>query len=179
MMKKNRILTIGLFTFTSLFAASSFAAITGQVDVKLNISSGCTVDNSKVEGNMNKFGVLDFGQSASTWTNVLTAEVASSNGGGDLTVTCDSGVNTFNVSVNGGERGDRTLSNATDTVAYDVYQDAARTTPYALNTNVTFSGTAGKTVPVPMYGAIAANTTPTTAVSDGDYTDTLLVTVSF
>lgn len=176
MMKKNRILTIGLFTFTSLFAASSFAAITGQVDVKLNISSGCTVDNSQVEGNMNKFGVLDFGKSASTWSNVLTAEVASSGNGGDLTVTCDTGVTQFNVSVNGGERGDRTLSNATDTVVYNVYQDAARSKLYELNTNVAFPVTAGTAVPVPMYGAIAANTT---TVSDGDYTDTLLVTVSF
>lgn len=176
MMKKNRILTIGLFTFTSLFAASSFAAITGQVDVKLNISSGCTVDNSQVEGNMNKFGELNFGKSASTWSNVLTAEVASSGNGGDLTVTCDAGVSQFNVSVNGGERGDRTLSNTTDTVAYNVYQDAARSKLYDLNTNVAFS-TAGTTpVKVPMYGAIAANTQ---AVSDGDYTDTLLVTVSF
>ncbi|WP_168391198.1 Csu type fimbrial protein [Acinetobacter indicus] len=176
MVKKNRILTIGLFTFTSLFAASSFAAITGQVDVKLNISSGCTVDNSQVEGNMNKFGVLDFGKSASTWSNVLTAEVASSGNGGDLTVTCDADVTQFNVSVNGGERGDRTLSNAEDTVAYNVYQDAARSKLYELNTNVAFPVTAGKAVPVPMYGAIAANTTP---VSGGDYTDTLLVTVSF
>lgn len=174
-MKKNPILTAGLFAFTSLFAASSFAAITGQVDVKLNISSGCTVDNSQVEGNMNKFGVLDFGKSASTWSNVLTAEVASSGNGGDLTVTCDAGVSQFNVSVNGGERGDRTLSNATDTVAYNVYQDAARSKLYELNTNVAFP-TAGTPVKVPMYGAIAANAT---AVSEGDYTDTLLVTVSF
>lgn len=145
--------------------------------MKLNISSGCTVDNSQVEGNMSKFGVLDFGKSASTWSNVLTAEVASSGNGGDLTVTCDADVSQFNVSVNGGERGDRTLSNATDTVAYNVYQDAARSTLYELNTNVVFPVTAGTAVPVPMYGAIAANTT--TAVSTGDYTDTLLVTVSF
>ena len=177
MMKKNHILTIGLFTFTTLFAASSFAAITGQVDVKLKISSGCTVDNSKVEGNMNKFGVLDFGNSASTWSNVLTAEVAASDNGGDLTVTCDTGVKHFNVSVNGGERGNRTLSNATDTVAYNVYQDAARSKLYQLNTNVQFTPTADTAVKVPMYGAIAANTTK--AVTDGDYTDTLLVTVSF
>ncbi|MCH4246094.1 spore coat protein U domain-containing protein [Acinetobacter gerneri] len=175
-MKNKHILSVGLFTFTSMFAASSFAAITGQVDVKLNISSGCTVDNSQVEGNMNKFGVLDFGKSASTWSNVLTAEVASTGNGGDLTVSCDAGVTQFNVSVNGGERGDRTLSNATDTVSYNVYQDAARSKLYELNTNVPFTPTAATPVKVPMYGAIAANAT---AVSEGDYTDTLLVTVSF
>lgn len=177
MMKRNCILTVGLFAFTSLFTASSFAAITGQVDVKLNISSGCTVDNSEVKGNMNKFGVLDFGKAASTWSNVLTAEVASSGNGGDLTVTCDAGVTQFNVSVNGGERGDRTLSNATDMVSYNVYQDAARSKLYELNTNVPFTPTAAATpVKVPMYGAIDANAT---AVAEGDYTDTLLVTVSF
>jgi len=176
-MKKNRFLTTGLFIFSAIVTTSSFAAISGQVDVKLNISSGCTVENSKVEGNMNKFGVLDFGKSASTWTNVLTAEVASAGNGGDLVVTCDAGVSQFNVSVNGGERGNRTLSNATDHVSYNVYQDAARSKLYDLNTNVPFTPTAASTpVKVPMFGAIAANAA---AVSDGNYTDTLLVTVSF
>lgn len=176
-MKKTHVLATGLFIASSLFVAPAMAAITGQVDVKLNISAGCTVENSEIDGSMNKFGVLDFGQSASTWTNVLTAEVASAGDGGDLTVVCDESVGNFNVSVNGGERSNRTLSNATDTVSYNVYQDAGRTQLYTIDQNVSFPVGANNTpVKVPMFGAIPANNI---AVSDGDYKDTLLVTVSF
>ncbi|AWL27708.1 protein CsuA [Acinetobacter defluvii] len=176
-MKKTHVLASGLLVASSLLAAPAMAAITGQVDVKLKISAGCTVENAEVEGNMNKFGVLDFGQSSSTWANVLTAEVASAGDGGDLTVVCDESVGQFNVSVNGGERSNRTLSNATDTVNYNVYQDAGRTQLYAIDQNVPFTvGTGNTPVKVPMFGAVPANAT---AVSEGDYKDTLLVTVSF
>ncbi len=71
------------------YAVNTQAAVTGQVDVKLNISTGCTVGGSQTEGNMNKFGTLDFGKTSGTWNNVLTAEVASAATGGNISVTCD------------------------------------------------------------------------------------------
>jgi spore coat protein U-like protein len=177
-MKKRNFAYCGFVVAASLVATNVSAAITGQVDVKLNVSSGCTVDNSSENGGINKFGTLDFGKTASTWENILTAEVASSSNGGDITVTCDSGVSGFNVSVDGGEKGDRQLSNGTDNVPYNVYQDAARSKLYEINTPVAFatSGTAASPVKIPLYGAVPKNTNP---VSQGDYKDTLLVTVTF
>ncbi|ENX36219.1 hypothetical protein F889_00378 [Acinetobacter colistiniresistens] len=162
------------------FTAQTQAAVTGQVDVKLNISTGCTVGGSSVDGNMNKFGTLDFGKTSGTWTNILTAEVASSATGSSLEVVCDGKDPVdFTVSIDGGERTDRTLKNtaSADMVAYNVYRDAARTNLYAVNTPQTFTSVGGQATPVPIFGAIAANTG--TAKAQGDYKDTLLVTVNF
>jgi spore coat protein U-like protein len=174
-MKKTILKSFGVLAAAALATTTATAAITGQVDVKLKVESGCTVDNSQNNGNMNNFGTLDFGRTSSTWANILTGEVASSGNGGDIAVTCDAGVTGFDVSIDSGERGDRTLSNATDTVAYNVYQDAARSKEYVANQKVAFSST-GTPVNVPIFGSIASNAV---AVSEGDYTDTLLVTVSF
>jgi spore coat protein U-like protein len=162
------------------FTAQTQAAVTGQVDVKLNVSTGCSVGGAQTEGNMNKFGTLDFGKTSGTWNNVLTAEVASAATGGELEVTCD-GTDPvdFTVAIDGGERTDRTLQNtvSSDTVAYNVYRDAARTNLYAVNQPQQFTAAGGQATPVPIFGAIAANTG--TAKAQGDYKDTLLVTVNF
>lgn len=175
-MKKISLAYWGLAIAATLATANTSAAITGQVDVKLNVSSGCKVNNSTENGNINKFGTLDFGKTSSTWSNILTAEVASAGNGSDITVTCDAGVPGFKVSVDGGEKGSRLLSNGTDDVAYNIYQDAARSKIYEINTAVPFTTTGTTPVSIPLYGAVPAKTT---AVSEGDYTDTLLVTVSF
>ncbi len=162
------------------FAVQAQAAITGQVDVKLNVSTGCTVGGSSTEGNMNKFGTLDFGKTSGTWSNVLTADLASSKTGGDLQVVCD-GLDPvdFTVSVDGGERSDRQLKNTVtdDLIAYNVYRDAARSNLYEINKPQQFTAVGGKATPVPLFGAIAANTGA--AKAQGDYKDTLLVTVNF
>lgn len=182
---------------------SVHAGITGTVDVKLQISSGCEVGGAKVEGNMNKFGELDFGRQASTWSNVLTAEVQATGQQGHLEVKCDEGVSGFSVAINGGARGDRTLKESTgkggeeepgiedkndmrqDTgslglggnmVAYNLYQDATRETEYAIDEPVKFTYK-GESVQVPIYGAIAPSQgKPKVA---GMYTDMLLVSVTF
>lgn len=164
------------------YIATTQAAVTGQVDVKLNVSTGCTVEGSTDtgSGNMNQFGTLDFGKTSGTWSNVLTGQVASSGTGNHLTVKCDSTDPVeFTVAIDGGERADRSLKHTagTDTVNYSVYRDAARTNPYVINTAQTFTAAAGVAQEVPIFGAIAANNG--TAKAQGDYTDTLLVTVNF
>ncbi|ADX02903.1 hypothetical protein OCUAc20_14520 [Acinetobacter baumannii] len=162
------------------YAVNTQAAVTGQVDVKLNISTGCTVGGSQTEGNMNKFGTLDFGKTSGTWNNVLTAEVASAATGGNISVTCD-GTDPvdFTVAIDGGERTDRTLKNtaSADVVAYNVYRDAARTNLYVVNQPQQFTTVSGQATAVPIFGAIAPNTG--TPKAQGDYKDTLLVTVNF
>jgi len=165
---------------STAYIATAQAAVTGQVDVKLNVSTGCTVEGSTVTGNMNQFGTLDFGKTSGTWTNVLTGQVASTATGGHLAVECD-GANPvdFTVAIDGGQRADRSLKHTTaaDLVNYNVYRDAARTNPYVINTAQTFTAAAGVAQEVPIFGAIAANNG--TAKAQGDYTDTLLVTVNF
>jgi spore coat protein U-like protein len=162
------------------YIATTQAAVTGQVDVKLNVSTGCTVEGSTVNGNINKFGELNFGKTSGTWTNTLTAQVASSGTGSHLNVKCDGTTDVnFTVAIDGGQRADRSLKHATaaDVVSYNVYRDAARTNLYAINTPQTFTAASGVSQEVPIFGAVAANSG--TAKAQGDYTDTLLVTVNF
>lgn len=155
--------------------SQSQAAISGQVQAKLNISSGCEL-NTAISGNANDFGTLDFGNSSPTWTKLLTAEL--STGAGVLEVTCDPGVSSFTVSIDGGLNGDRKLAFGSDSVAYDVYQDKDHTQAFTANTPVTYSvPSSGNTkVSVPVYGVIQPNATAKPA---GLYTDTLTMTVNF
>ncbi|MHC6225650.1 Csu type fimbrial protein [Pseudomonas sp. X10] len=175
-LKKLYISLLAAGAVSMLPLSQSQAAISGQVQAKLNIASGCEV-NSVVSGNANDFGTLDFGNTSPTWTNVLTAELATS-GGGSLEVTCDSGVGAFNVSIDGGLQGGRelTTSAGSDTVEYKVFQDAGRTQEFVVNTPVSYAVTSGNPVSVPVYGAISPNGTAKTA---GLYTDTLTMTVDF
>lgn len=162
------------------YIATAQAAVTGQVDVKLNVSTGCSVEGSEVAGAMNQFGTLDFGKTSGTWNNVLTAQVASEGTGNHLSVKCDStDPVAFTVAIDGGQRADRSLKHTTaaDVVSYNVYRDASRTNLYAINTPQAFTAASGESQEVPIFGAIAANSG--TAKAQGDYTDTLLVTVNF
>lgn len=174
---------LAIFTLLAVgITVNTQAAITGKVDVKLDISTGCTVGGSEVEesGNMNKFGSLDFGRTSGTWTNVLTAQVASASGGGHLTVTCDGTepVN-FTVAIDGGERTNRSLKNTAseDFVTYNVFRDSTRTNEYVVNQPHSFSAEGGVSTAIPIYGAIAPNTGE--GMATGEYKDTLLVTVDF
>lgn len=172
-------LTLSLLLGTG-YIATAQAAVTGQVDVKLNVSTGCTVEGSSVAGTINQFGTLDFGKTSGNWDNILTAQVAASATGSHLNVKCDSTtpVN-FTVAIDGGQRADRSLKNtaSADLVSYNVYRDAARTNSYAINTPQNFTANTGVSEQVPIFGAIAANSG--TAKAQGDYVDTLLVTVNF
>jgi len=167
------------FVFSPI-AISSQAAVTGQVDVLLNVSAGCSVEGAQVEGNMNKFGALDFGKTSGVWNNVLTAQVASTANAGHLSVKCDSADPIdFKVSIDGGERSNRTLKHisGSDEIGYNIYRDAARTNLYAINTPQTFTASGNQAQEIPIFGAIAANMSNPKA--QGDYKDTLLVTVNF
>ena len=176
-MKQNFLLKGSFLALSLCFAVGAQAGITGQVEVKLNISSGCEVGGANVSGNTNQFGELDFGKQAPTWSNVLTADVKGAGKGGNLSVKCDDGVGGFAVAINGGERGDRTVKESGgDTVAYNIYQNAARSTEYAINAPIDFVYK-GAEVAIPIYGAIAPNTAK--GKTAGEYTDVLLVSVTF
>jgi spore coat protein U-like protein len=172
-------LTMTVLLGTGYITAAQ-AAITGQVDVKLNVSTGCSVEGSQVAGNINQFGTLDFGKTSGNWTNTLTAQVASSATNSHLNVKCDGTTPVdFTVAIDGGLRADRSLKNTAgaDVVNYNVYRDAARTNLYAINTPQTFTAATGTSQEVPIFGAIGVNSG--TAKAQGDYQDTLLVTVNF
>lgn len=177
-MKKNIIIGMGLLS--ALFVSANIqAALVGQIAVSLKVEEGCSVNNGGVTGNLNTFGSLNFGQTASTWTNILTSQVvATGSSGGDLTVVCSTGVSKFGLTIDNGLNGDtntRKMKFGSSTIDYNIYKDAARSIVYPTNSqDITLSN---NTATIPIYGAVPPNAA--TAKVAGTYTDTLSVTLTF
>lgn len=183
-LKMNKFSKLLVLTLVATASSVAMADIAGQVDVKLNVSTGCQVGGSEVSGAINNFGTLNFGKTSGTWTNVLSAEVVGNGNGGKLEVVCEGTENVpFTVTVDGGIRGDRSLKNTSvdittdNLVKYNVYRDAARNNAYVNNVAQDFETQGSQPQAIPLFGSIAPNTA--TAVAQGDYIDTLMVNVSF
>ncbi|MDF3932318.1 Csu type fimbrial protein [Pseudomonas citronellolis] len=154
------------------------AAISGQVEVSLEIASGCQVtQGSTSNGVSNQFGWLDFGRAGPTWDNALSAQLLGERDS-TLQVTCDPGIGAFDVQVDGGLRNDRTLENGNgERIPYALYVDPGYTQAYLPNQAYEFAVPAdGMPVDVPIYGTIAPNAR---AMPSGTYRDTLTVTLEF
>ncbi|MFC0338169.1 Spore coat protein U (SCPU) domain-containing protein [Kushneria avicenniae] len=171
----------GAFILCAAFYAR--AEVSGQVDATLNVEPGCLIDNGNVPdgGSGYDFGTLDFGTVSTIWTNPLQATLSSPNGGGQLSVTCSPGVDTFTLTINGGTNGDgtsRNLSSEGNTVPYQVFRDSGESIPYEINQPESFDvASAGDAIEVPVYGLVAPN--PETPVAAGTYIDTLTLTFNF
>jgi spore coat protein U-like protein len=112
---------------------------------------------------------LDFGT-----RNTPLAQVDSTS---TVTVRCTNSTD-FEVGLNGGLTGNREMTNGTDQVAYELYQDAARSvdwgnTPGTLQTGIGL-GT-GSAINLTVYGRVFANPT----AEAGSYSDTVTVEVTF
>jgi spore coat protein U-like protein len=159
----------------------SDAAISGQIQARLVISSGCEISSGSSAapgGAVNNFGMLDFGSQGPTWRNPVSADLDNGNNG-KLAVTCNPSVTGFNVTIDGGTHGDgttRRLSNGSQMIPYKIYFDAGRHNDYSIGQQRTFAVTSGAQVPIPVYGAIEVNTS---ALPAGVYTDTLMVTLDW
>jgi spore coat protein U-like protein len=159
-----------------LLADSAQAVITGQIQAWLVISAACEV-NAGGASMPSNLGQLDFGTQGPTWTRSLSAELSS--GGGALQVTCNSSVSGFTVTIDGGTHGDgttRRLSNGRQTIPYQLTVDAAGTDSYSVGQQRNFAVSNGAQRPIPVYGAVVANTS---ALPAGTYSDTLTVTLDW
>jgi spore coat protein U-like protein len=150
--------------------------VSGQIQALLIITSACEVNASsdQLPGNL---GQLDFGNQGPTWTRPLSADLKSSDG--SLQVTCNSSVNGFTVTIDGGTHGDgntRRLSNGRQTIPYRLTVDAAGTDSYSIGQQRNFAVNNGSQMPIPVYGAVVANTN---ALPAGTYSDTLTVTLDW
>lgn len=162
----------------ALFAPQSHALIVGKIEVRLAVAAGCEItggQGASASGQIHNFGRLDFGNAGPTWHNALTARLTDT--GGNIVVECSPDIAGFNVVIDGGLRGDRTLAHETSSslIAYEVFRDAARSNEYVSSVPQPFV-VDGHPVEVPVFGAIAPNGS---AKSSGLYIDTLLVTIDF
>ncbi len=171
------------FTRTALFlspllfiAGDADAVVTGSIQARLVILPACEVSAGGVEQPAN-LGQLNFGNQGPTWTRPLNANIEGS--GGALQVTCNTSVRGFNVTIDGGVNGDgttRRLSNGRQTIPYRLTADAAGTDSYRIDQQRNFAVSAGNLGPIPVYGAVVANTS---ALPAGTYRDILTVTLDW
>ena len=178
------VIAIGAF---SLGLAAPAAAITGQLNAQITLTSGCIIFGGPGTINGANFGTLDFGVRPSTFIGTATAVATGGEGGGTTQVVCSPEVTAINIAVSGGNHagqgtsgvGQRAMSNGAAFLAYDIYRDAGHSTPYPVSSAVT-----GIAIPItgaafvlPIFGLV--NKTTPEALPSGTYTDQLQVTLTF
>ncbi len=143
--------------------------VTNTFQVQATITSSCTVSGSS----------LNFGSAIDPLASATPLDATST-----LTVTC-SNTTPYTVALNAGANAggatnfsSRTMKSGTDTLGYQLYLDAGRTTVWgdgsAASSNKTGTGS-GTAQTLSVYGRIPslANVVP------GSYTDTVTVTISY
>ncbi len=172
-MKKSIYALTGCLSLLSVTATLAAGTINGHLNVKLVLGSGCTVTGGDNSGVSNDFGTLDFGEHA-TLDNSITAQ--SSGSTGNVTLNCTKDL-PYSIALDGGNHfssSTRHMSNGSAEVAYSLYQDSARNTPWAMATPLALSGT-GTDDSLTIYGRIPVQTNQ----AAGAYTDLVNVTVSW
>ena len=184
---------LALSTVLALAATGTQAAgtMSGQLNAQMTLESGCIVSGAPGAGSSGvNFGILDFGLQPATFTGVLLASASGGAGGAGATqITCSPDVTALSVSVSAGNNAGQGGSVGTGARAmklgsaaylpYEVFSDAALTTPYPTSANavsVALPGT-GSAFPLPIFGRV--NKTSTSAMAAGTYTDVLQVTLSW
>lgn len=166
--------------FTSLFVSpcTPASSVSKQFTVAAVIDSGCVFGNS-AKSSATSLGTLNFGERASLDSNI---DVTSTTGGGSIVVTCTPGLAisiAMDYGVNGGNSSSRYMvgSNSSDTIAYQLYQDAGRSVVWGTGAQAYgVSSFPSGTQSYPVYGRLFSSTTQPSA---GTYTDTVTVTLTY
>lgn len=172
------ILVPASFIFSSFLCVAHAQSVTGTVDVSIELTGGCEVNDSTDTTGVD-FGSLEFGTHS---TLFVQADAAVLNGGTEIEVLCSPGISpSFQITggsndANGGSA-NHAMVNDGNYVPYSIYTDAGRNDVLAVNTPYSLSGTADGVTPqtLELYGrAFGAP-----GLQSGTYTDTLSVELSF
>ncbi|MBU1330757.1 MAG: spore coat U domain-containing protein [Gammaproteobacteria bacterium] len=179
-MKLRLIRSIALLALASATGTALAAGqLQGQLNVQMVIGSGCTVTNGSDDGSSNTFGSILFGEYPSL-NSIVEGRSIGAGGGGSFGLECSNGTN-YNVALDSGQNlngNQRRMQNAGEFIAYNLYQDAARTVLWddGSNGGTVLPGTgSGNDEEIIVYGRVPAQVTP----SPGTYLDTVQVTVSW
>ncbi|WDD91517.1 spore coat U domain-containing protein [Burkholderia sp. FERM BP-3421] len=181
-------------TWITLVAASACGAayaesspLTGRIDTKLMLTSGCVINAGGGSVGATSFGTLDFGMQPSGFTGSLRSAVSGSGSSGAAQITCSPDVAAVQVTVDAGRHGGkgagigagtRAVSNGASYVPYEIYADKAGSTQYVSDTAQTISvPTPGAAFDLPVYGV--ANKVSPSALDAGAYNDTLSITLGW
>lgn len=183
------ILAGGLALFFTAFTAFAVTT-TGTINATLTLTNGCLINGNPATSNAN-FGSLDFGTHPATFDS-MNATLTGATGNG-IRIRCTDGA-TYSVQVTGSNPAPATIYGALSTsprylvlgtdasqgIAYTLYNDAAFTTPISNNANLTPAGTPD---PVngdifPVYGQVTQGGN-NTSVPSGSYSDVINVQVVY
>ncbi|WP_456107176.1 Csu type fimbrial protein [Pseudomonas mangiferae] len=159
--------------------AQSAGQVQGQMNVQMTVGSGCTVTNGSSDGSTNTFGTLNFGEHPSL-DNIVEGSSVGAGGGSSFGLQCSSGTN-YSVAIDSGlysSGTQRRMSNGSAFIAYNLYQDTARTVAWGNGSNggSVLSGTgSGAAQEIVVYGRVPVQATP----AAGTYLDTVQVTVTW
>lgn len=163
MQLKPILLAAALVPASLVLAPVHAQSVTGNMPVTITIQNACEISTAPT--------TLDFGTHG-----VLSANSDSSS---QIGVTCTTGA-VYNIGLDGGGSGGinaRVMTLAADTVGYQLYQEAGRTTVWGdtVGTNTLASTGTGTEQQFPVYGRVPPQTTPPAGV----YNDTVTVTVTY
>ncbi|MGV8924268.1 MAG: spore coat U domain-containing protein [Ewingella sp.] len=173
-------LLIPVFTLQLLFcSALNAGTATKNFTVSATIVNGCAFGSSVTNPTTN-LGTLNFGSVASVPGNL---DMVSTAGTGSVVVTCTPGATVkiaMDYGTHGGSATQRYMANttaATQTLAYQLYQDPARSKVWGNGAlEMTVPSFPGTTQTYPVYARLFAVTTLPAA---GTYTDTVTVTLTY
>lgn len=191
MLPLHRLSPLLVLALLAASSASGAGGMGGQLMARMTLTGGCAVSGVAAgDGAGANFGTLDFGVHPSTFTGVLVATPSGGGAGaGGPQIVCSPDVSAMSVSVNAGNNpgqgagvgsGSRAMRlGSASYLPYEVYSDAAMTSPYPTSGASVGLAVAGDGVafPLPVFGRV--HKTHSGAVASGAYADTLQVTLSW
>jgi spore coat protein U-like protein len=175
--------TILLATTLSMSLSTHAVTIGGQINVTIEIGSGCQVNAVDNAVTPIQFGVIDFGDwmglSAATMPTI-DADTSGSAGGG-VTIECNSPLG-YTIGINNGLHFDgttRRMNSATTYVSYGLYQDAARSIPWLSGTPAVFTSAGTSTAPSAITHHFYGRVAPQDQLIAGIYNDTVQVEITW
>lgn len=178
-MKFSRVFGRSLMAAASVFilqSAASAQTVSGEINATITLTSACEVNGSTGTEGVD-FGLLDFGSHTTLFTQATTElEAGGATGisvqcspGSDASLTITAGANDNEV-----DGSLRAMTNGTSFVPYDIYSDSGFSAVLANNDSIDVIAD-GSVKVVPIYGRALGNA----ALTEGTYTDTISVTLSF
>lgn len=165
-MNKGRISYLLAISMMAVSGYSQAGASTGNLAVSATMVNACLVTSVDAMS----FGSYDPTAAAAGAYGFADA------GGAGVNFKCTPNA-TFTVSLGNGANyasSTRNMANGSNKLAYTIYSDSARTTPWATTATTTTVGSLG-TNTVSFYGGVAAGQ----SVPAGSYSDTVVVSVNF
>lgn len=160
---KTSMLAIAIATSGLVFSTAQAQSVTAVMPVTITIENACEISTAPT--------TMDFGTHG-----VLSSNVDSTS---TISVTCTTDA-AYNIGLDGGASSDvsaRTMTNGTNSVGYQLYQEAGRTTAWGNTdgTDTLASTGTGTEQQFTVYGRVPAQTTPPADT----YNDTVTVTVTY